>query len=113
MRFYYENSMGDKGYFSEKDLIKAIYTAWNIEADLYLLHNGVKKIENGKPFSIQAKLIFAPYESNDYNTDMLKSFGYEMEDGEVYREIIEIKTGNVVKYDWSEVIKLIQEKESI
>jgi hypothetical protein len=44
---------------------------------------------------------------------MLKSFGYEMEDGEVYREIIEIKTGNVVKYDWSEVIKLIQEKESI
>lgn len=26
MRFFYENNLGDSGYFSEKDLVKAIYT---------------------------------------------------------------------------------------
>ena len=45
MRFYYENGMGDSGYFSESKLIKAIYTAWNIEADLWLLNDGVKKLK--------------------------------------------------------------------
>lgn len=28
MKFYYENNLGDSGYFTEKDLVKAIYTAW-------------------------------------------------------------------------------------
>ncbi|WP_279286572.1 hypothetical protein [Clostridium botulinum] len=36
MEFYYENSMGDHGTFSENNLVKAIYIAWNVEADLYL-----------------------------------------------------------------------------
>ncbi|APQ78671.1 hypothetical protein [Clostridium botulinum] len=36
MEFYYENSMGDHGTFSENNLVKAIYTAWNVEAGLYL-----------------------------------------------------------------------------
>lgn len=106
MRFYYENSLGDSGYFSEKDLIKAIYTAWNIEANLYLLDDGIKKI-NWKLFNQQAELIFAPYEENEFNSEILKEYGYKMEDVEKEREIINIKTGKIVKYDWSEVKQLI------
>ena len=44
MRFYYENNIGYSGYFSENDLVKAIYTAWNIEANLYLLNDNIKKL---------------------------------------------------------------------
>lgn len=107
MRFYYYNNMGDEGYFSEKDLVKAIYTAWNIEADLFLLKDGIKKIDANKSFYKQAQIVFAPYDDNEFNSDILKEFGYKIEDGETYREIIEIKTGKIIKYDWSEVKQLI------
>lgn len=107
MRFYYENNIGDSGYFSEKNLVKAIYTAWNIEATLYLLNDGVKKIDWNKRHGYQCKVIFSPYDDNEFNSDVLKEFGYKMEDGKEYREIIEIKTGKVVKYDWSEVKDLV------
>lgn len=96
MRFYYVNFLGDSGYFSEKDLVKAIYTAWNIDADLYLLDNGIRR-----------KLVFAPQEENEFNSEILEEFGYKMADGDVYREIIEIKTDKVIKYDWSEIKQLI------
>lgn len=95
MKFYYENHCGDTGYFEEKNLVKAIYTAWNIEADLYIVED--KKEE----------LIFSPIESNEFNSDILKEYGYKMEDGEEYREIIEIATGKIIKYDWGEVIQLV------
>ena len=98
--------MGDYGIFDEKDLIKAIYTAWNIEADLYLIKNDVKKI-NLKALAETCELIFVPWESNGFNSYLLKKFGYYMEDGEEEREIKEINTGRVVKYDWSEVIQLV------
>jgi hypothetical protein len=107
MKFFYENCMGDNGYFSEKNLVKAIYTAWNIEADLYLLNDGVKKIDEHKFIREQAKLIFAPHEENEFNSDILKEFGYRMEDGEEFREIIDIKTGKIIRYNWSEVKQLI------
>jgi SpoU rRNA methylase family enzyme len=107
MKFFYENSLGDSGYFSEKDLVKAIYTAWNIEADLYLLNNNIKKLDPNESISKQAILVFSSVEGNEFNSDILKEFGYRMEDGEKYREIIEISTGNIVKYDWSEVRQLI------
>jgi hypothetical protein len=107
MRFYYENIMGDNGYFSEKDLIKAIYTAWNIEADLYLLNDVIKKIDFNKSFFNQAKLVFSPYEGNEFNTEILEKYGYKMEDVGEEREIIDIKTNKIVKYDWSEVKQLI------
>lgn len=103
MRFFYENGLGDKGYFSETNLVKAIYTAWNIVADLYLLNNGLKKIDSYKPMKEQSKLIFASSDGNEFNSDILKEFGYKMIDG----EIIDIKTGNIIKYDWSEVKQLI------
>ena len=95
MEFYYENCMGDKGCFEEDDLIKAIYTAWNIEADLYLFANG------------DWQIIFSPHDDNEYNSQLLEFYGYKMVDGEKEREIIEIKTGKIVKYDWSEVKQLV------
>jgi len=107
MRYFYENNMGDSGYFSEGNLVKAIYTAWNIEATLYLLNEGVKKIDTQKRFSEQLKVIFSPYDGNEFNSDVLKEFGYKMEDGEEEREIIDITTGKVVKYDWSDVKQLV------
>ena len=61
MKFLYENNVGDSGYFSEKDIIKAIYTAWNIEAALYLLNEGVKKLDPQKRLSEQLKVVFSPY----------------------------------------------------
>ena len=97
MKFYYENYIGDSGYFIEDNLPKAIYTSWNIESNLYILDE-----ENN-----QEKLVFAPYEPNEFNSDILKEYGYRMEDGEEYREIIDIKTGNVVRYDWDEVEQLV------
>jgi hypothetical protein len=109
MKFYYENSMEDCGVFSENDLIKAIYTAWNIEACLYLIKDGVSKLNRSdyKLFREQAKIVFSPWDDNEFNSDILKEFGYYMDDGEEYREIRELKTNNVVKYDWSEVWQLI------
>jgi len=107
MRFYYINGMGDEGYFSEKDLAKAIYSAWNIEANLYLLQKGIRKLNPKGSFFDQATLIFAPYEENELNTELLESYGYKMEDREPEREIIDIKTNKVIKYDWSEVKQLI------
>lgn len=95
MNFYYENSVGDNGTFKETDIIKAIYTAWNIEANLYLLVDG------------DWQIIFAPWESNEYNSDLLESYGYKVIDGEKYREIVEIKTDKAIRYDWSEVKQLV------
>ena len=97
MNFYYENNIGDSGYFSEDDLILAIFSAWNIEANLYLLDEETN----------QEKLIFAPYEDNEFNSDLLAEYGYKMIDGDEYREIIDVKTGDVVKYDWDDVLDLI------
>ena len=107
MRFYYQNSMGDSGYFSENNLVKAIYTAWNIEAELYLLNNGNRIIDQHQSFNKQTKIIFCPLEGNELNSDLLKEFGYKMEDGKEERDIINIKTGKVVSYDWSEVKQLV------
>ena len=97
MKFYYENNIGDSGYFIEDNLVKAIYASWNIEANLYLLDEEIN----------QAKLVFAPYETNEFNSDILKEYGYKMIDREEEREIVDIKTGNIVRYDWDDVIDLV------
>lgn len=108
MKFYYISNCGDEGFFKEKDLIKAIYTAWNIEGNLYLVINDkIKNIDVIQDFNNQTKLIFAPLDGNELNSDLLKEYGYYMEDGECEREIKNIKTGKTVKYDWSEVKQLI------
>jgi len=109
MRFYYQNGMGDTGYFSENNLIRAIYSSWNIESELYLLNKGVKKINWNEKLLDQAKIIFSPMDDNELNSELLEKYGYKMEDGEEYREIINIKTGEIVKYEWSDVIQLVWE----
>jgi hypothetical protein len=98
--------MGDSGTFKEKDLVKAIYTAWNIEASLYLIKEEQGKI-NSDTLYIRNKLIFAPWEDNEFNSDLLKEFGYYMRDSEKERDIVEIKTDKIIKYDWSEVKQLV------
>ena len=95
MKFFYENNLGDSGSFSEKNLVKAIYTAWNIEATLYINHGDYKEI------------IFSPYDDNEFNTELLEPYGYKMIDNDTEREIVEIKTEKIIKYDWSEVKQLI------
>lgn len=100
MRFFYQNGMGNSGYFSDKNLVKAIYTAWNIEADLYLLNDGIKKLNDNIRMNAQCKCIFAPLEGNEINSDLLLEFGYKVADGDKEVEIIEIKTGKVIKCGW-------------
>lgn len=102
MKFYYQNNMGDNGTFKETDIVKAIYTAWNIEAELWLINDDVKKLNINNLYN-QVKLVFAPLEDNQFNSGLLKEFGYYMEDGEGYREIKDLKTHKVKRYDWSEV----------
>ena len=106
MRFYYINGCGDEGYFNEKNLVKAIYTAWNIEADLYLLNDGLKKISNYTNKD-ECKLVFAPQEENEFNSELLEEFGYYMIDGIRYREIRRIKDDVEEKYQWNELKQLI------
>jgi hypothetical protein len=106
MRFYYENNIDDKGIFSEKDLIKAIYTAWNIEATLYLINKEVKHL-TPRNLRESIKVVFSPLEGNEINSDLLKEYGYYMTDGKEYREIRNIKTNKIVRYDWSEVRQLV------
>ena len=107
MKFYYENNMGDYGVFQETDLVKAIYTAWNIEATLYLINSDVKKLNIKKDFFKQTKIVFSPWADNEFNSELLKDFGYFMVDGNEYREIREVKTDKIVKYDWDEVKQLV------
>jgi hypothetical protein len=87
--------MGDYGMFNEKKIVKAIYTAWNIGANLYIYTDG------------NWQIIFEPYQDNEYNSNLLKDYGYKMIDGKKSREIVNIKTNKVVKYKWSEVQQLI------
>jgi hypothetical protein len=93
MKFYFNNLSGDYGEFETENLILAIYSAWNIEADLY--------------FHEDDKLVFAPHESNEFNSELLKEFGFYMTDGNKYREIRKIDTDEEVKYEWNDVIDLI------
>ena len=107
MRFYYENSMGNTGYFTEDNLARAIYISWNIKVNLYILNDGLEIIDWLEPFHEQAKLILAPFDTNKFNSNLLKEFGYKMIDDKEEREIVGIKTGEVVKFNWDEVIQLI------
>jgi hypothetical protein len=95
MKFYYVNTVGKCGEFEEKDLVKAIYTAWNIKADLY-------SMEKEYP-----QLLFAPSESNEFNSELLKQTGYYMEDEDKCRVIKDMRTHEIRKYAWDEVLQLV------
>jgi hypothetical protein len=95
MKFKYVNTVGGCGEFEETDLVKAIYTAWNKEADLY-------SMEKDHP-----QLLFAPYESNEFNSELLKGFGYYMEDEDKCRVIKDMRTHEIKKYARNEVLQLV------
>ena len=83
MRFFYANEIGDSGYFTLKktEIIKAIMSAWNIEADLSIVTNKIGGHQE------KHKLIFSPSECNDCNNDWLEEYGLYIKDGEKYREL--------------------------
>lgn len=86
MRFYYENCMGDSGYFTleKTEMPKAIMSAWNIDAALSIVmqpHN---------------KLIFDPDEENECNNNWLKEFGLYIKDGRKFRELHYISDDGLV-----------------
>jgi hypothetical protein len=95
MKFKYVNTVGGCGEFEEKDIVKAIYTAWNIEADLYSMEKD------------QPQLLFAPLESNEFNSELLKQTGYYMEDEDKYRVIKVMRTHEIKMYAWDEVLQLV------
>lgn len=106
MRFYYENYSGDSGYFTLKktELVKAIMSAWNIEADLCI----IDKLSENSIFKGR-KLIFAPHEDNEFNNELLKEYGLYITDGEKYRELRYIKDNSLAEEPdtWSNTLCLI------
>ena len=60
-------------------------SAWNIEAELSVV---IEKIDKHRE---KCQLIFAPYEDNEVNNELLKEFGLYLKDGEEYRELHYIK----------------------
>ena len=91
MKFYYENCMGDTGYLTLKktEIPKAIMSAWNIDAALSIVS---KDISNKKEL---VQIIFAPMEGNECNNDWLKEFDLCIVDGEEFRELRYMSTGEL------------------
>lgn len=99
MRFYYENNMGDLGFFTLKnsEIVKAIQSAWNIEADLYIVRPGTTM-----------KAVLIPDDENDVNNEYLKEFGLYLIDGDKYRELHYIDSGELAidPNDYSDILRL-------
>lgn len=57
MRFYAETNSHEL-LFSEKDIIKAIFTAWNFHADLWLVDDKAKYSDLKKYATIKKELLF-------------------------------------------------------
>ncbi|SEU09935.1 hypothetical protein SAMN05443270_3140 [Lacrimispora sphenoides] len=111
MRFYYENNMGDSGFFTLKksEIVKAIQSAWNIEANLYMVPSGT----NNKNLLNQfihgnIKPILLPDEDNEVINDYLEEFGLYLIDGDEYRELRYIKSGELAidPNDYSDILRL-------
>lgn len=99
MRFYYENFCGDNGYFTLKktEIVKAIQSAWNIEASLWVMNGKIKEP------------LFFPYEDNDVSNEYLKEYNLFIEDSSNgYRNLCYLDTGKIaIDYDdYSDVLKL-------
>lgn len=58
MRFYAE-SISSELLFSEKDIIKAILTAWNYNADLWLVDDKTKYSDLKKFATLEKELLFS------------------------------------------------------
>lgn len=66
MKFYFENRVGDEGYFEEESLAKAIHLVWNYEACLFLCEDD------------KETLIFDPYDTNEEINEILKDYNLEV-----------------------------------
>lgn len=100
IRFYYKNCMGDSGHFTDRrdNIVHAIYSAWNIEAYLYVAET-CKEDKRKETIT----MIFSPQEDNEVNNELLKPYGLYMVDGEKYRELHWINDGSLARNpdDWS------------
>lgn len=94
IRFYYENYMGDSGHFTDRreNIVHAIYSAWNIEACLY-----IAEALKGNNKQEKITMIFSPQEDNEVNSELLKPYGLYMVDGGKYRELHWIKDGSLAR----------------
>ncbi|HDR3899167.1 TPA: hypothetical protein QCO88_001672 [Bacillus cereus] len=79
----------DEGCFCvipKENVVEAIYYAWNYEFDVY-------EIESGE-------MIFSGRLDNEDNSEMLKKYGLSVIDGEKYRNLQNIETGEIYKASW-------------
>ncbi|WP_394910525.1 hypothetical protein [uncultured Robinsoniella sp.] len=104
MRFYYINSLGDSGHFTLKkaEIPKAIMSAWNIEAELSVV---IEKIDK---YHEKCQLIFSPADENDFNNELLNSFGLYIKDGESFKELHYLKDGSLAwePDNWDGILQL-------
>ncbi|MEB9673782.1 MULTISPECIES: hypothetical protein [Bacillus cereus group] len=79
----------DEGCFyalPKENVVEAIYFAWNYEFDVY-------EIESGE-------MVFAGHLDNEENSEMLEKYGLRVIDGEKYRNLQNIETGEIYKASW-------------
>lgn len=69
MRFYAE-SISNELLFSEKDIIKAILTAWNYNADLWLIPDKTKYSDLNNFATLEKELLFSS--NNPFICDLQK-----------------------------------------
>ncbi|PHA03019.1 hypothetical protein COE51_01360 [Bacillus pseudomycoides] len=70
----------------KENIVEAIYYAWNYEFDVH-------EIET-------EELIFTGQETNEFNSEALEKYGLRLIDGEKYRQLQNIETGELYKADW-------------
>src|SRR6185312_8891502 len=79
----------DEGVFEllpTNNIVESIYTAWNYEFDLY-------EVET-------EDIVFSGRECNEANSEWLEPYGIRMIDGDRYRVLQDIKTGEVYEAEW-------------
>lgn len=79
----------DEGVFQllpTNNIVEAIYIAWNYEFNVY-------EVET-------EEIIFSGQADNEDNSEWLEPYGVRMIDGDRYRVLQDIKTGEVYEADW-------------
>ncbi|AQY42414.1 hypothetical protein P4V72_05810 [Bacillus thuringiensis] len=71
-----------------ENVVEAIYFAWNYEFDVYEIDSG--------------EMIFSGQLDNEDNSEMLEKYGLRVIDGEKYRNLQNIETGEIYKANWEE-----------
>lgn len=68
------------------DIVAAIYYAWNYEFNVYCVATET--------------LIFSGQEDNDLNSELLEEYGLRVVDGDWFRYLQNIETGEIYKSEW-------------